>query len=335
LHAGSLPSSSFLFPFKIRFNTIEILSILSPIISTRLSSIHFPPKQEVKRVPIGRIRDCASQSASFYRIASQMIAEHTPNRQMSGMGRLAFGLLILIFFGVARDGYSAGPFGPPEAATNEQRETSVGVGYFWNEAKWEPSNSTEFPSVEMGQNVGYLYAGSSVFETGEVYLRLGMADLKETGTTGSFEGDYKGYASVGMKGLWFGEGGRRRSSFGAGPILQGSYRMKYEQKQIPLGIGGTADITIENFWDVGLAFGLQWWLFERLLVFGGPFGYYSQADARLTSSTLGDFSTKFKSDSNIGGYAGVRYSPFKGWILEAEGQYLSNFSGGVSLILTF
>ncbi len=99
-----------------------------------------------------------------------------------------------------------------------------------------------------------------------------MADLKETGTTGAFQADYKGFAAVGLKGLWYGDAGRRRSSFGAGPILQGSYHLKYEDKQVPLGIGGTADVEIENFWDASLALGLQWRLNEQFLVFGAPFG---------------------------------------------------------------
>jgi hypothetical protein len=229
----------------------------------------------------------------------------------------------------------AGPFGPPEGFPDDDRWVALGAGYFWFETEWEPEDKTAFPSdIEIGQNIAYFHAGHIVFEAGEEFIRVGAADLTES--DGAFEGDLVAMVSVGLKGLWFGDTGRRRrSAFGFGPILQGSYHLKYEDKQIPLGIGGTADVEIENFWDASLALGLQWRLNEKFIAFGGPFGYYSQAKAKISSSVLGELSTKFEAKDYIGGYAGVRFTPRRSWILEAEGQFLGNFSGGVTLIYTY
>jgi hypothetical protein len=248
---------------------------------------------------------------------------------------LAIGIICLLVVGVFSNGYAAGPIGPPEGFANDDRWVAVGAGFFGFETEWEPEDKTAFPSEgKIGQNIGFLHAGHVSFEAGEGFIRIGAADLTES--DGAFEGDFAPMASVGIKGLWFGDTGRRRrSAFGCGPILQGSYHLEYEDKQVPLGIGGTAAMKIKNYWDATLAFGLQYRLNEKFLVFGGPFGYYSQAKTELSSSVLGELSTKIEAKNNIGGYAGVRFTPKRGWILEAEGQFLSDISGGVTLIYTF
>lgn len=243
--------------------------------------------------------------------------------------------LSAILVGVCRSAFSAGPVGPPEGFANDDRPVAVGAGYFRFETEWKPKDESAFPSdIKLGQNIGFLQAGHLIFEAGEIFLRVGAADLKET--DGAFAGNFVPTASAGLKGLWIGDARRwRRSGFGFGPILQGTYHQRYEEDGIPLGIGETADVKIEKYWDASLALGFQYRLTEKFLVFGGPFGYYSQADVRLSSSSLGELSSKFQAKTCLGGYAGARFTPSRRWMVEAEGQYLSNFSGGVTLIYTF
>jgi hypothetical protein len=231
--------------------------------------------------------------------------------------------------------HGAGPFGPPEGFPDDDRWVSLGAGFFGFETEWEPKDKTAFPSdITIGQNIAFLHAGHVLFEAGEGFIRVGAADLIDT--DGAFEGDYGAMATVGLKGLWFGETGRRRrSSFGFGPILQGSYHLKYEDSQIPLDIGGTADVEIKQYWDASLALGFQWQLKDRFLIYGGPFGYYSEAKVSFSSSSLGQLESKFNAKNNFGGYGGIQYSPWKGWFLLAEGQFLGDFSGGVAFAYTY
>ncbi|MCL5966855.1 MAG: hypothetical protein M1550_06610 [Deltaproteobacteria bacterium] len=208
------------------------------------------------------------------------------------MKRLAILLLAIIFLGFAQQVSAAGPLGPPQGFADDDRWVSVGAGYFWFETKWEPKDKAAFPSdVTMGQNIAFSHAGNILFEAGEGFLRLGAADLQQT--DGAFEADYQAMATIGLKGLWFGETGRRaRSAFGFGPILQGSYYLKFEEDRTPLGSLGTADVKIENFWDATLALGLQYRLNEKFLAFGGPFGYFSQAKVKMVTSVPSELSTK-------------------------------------------
>jgi hypothetical protein len=254
---------------------------------------------------------------------------------MCAMKRLLAVVSLLAWILNGGSAHGAGPFGSPEGLPDDDRWVSLGAGFFGFETEWEPKDKTAFPSdITIGQNIAFFHAGHIVFEAGEVFIRAGAADLQET--DGAFEGDYGAMATVGLKGLWYGETGRRRrSAFGFGPILQGSYHLKYEDKQIPLPFGETADVEIKQYWDVGLALGFQWWLKDRFLVYGGPFGYYSEAKVSVLSSELGQLESKFNAKNYLGGYAGVQFSPFKGWFLQAEGQFLGEFSGGVLVAYTY
>lgn len=249
--------------------------------------------------------------------------------------QLAILILSMILIAAGRGAFGAGPIGPPEGFASEDRSAAVGGGYFWSETEWKPKDKSAFPSnIKLGQNIAFLHAGTVIFEAGEAYVRLGAADLKET--DGAFEGDYVPMASVGLKGLWIGDAGRRRRpGLGFGPILQGSYHQKYKDESVPLGSGETANVEIDKFWDVSVALALQYRINEQLLVFGGPIGYYSKADVRLSTSSLGQLSSNFQANKYLGGYAGVRFTPYRGLILEAEGQFLSGVSGGVTLAYRF
>lgn len=242
--------------------------------------------------------------------------------------RLAWCLVTLAVLGVGKEANCAGPFGSPNPASDDRTDSSasIGAGYFFQRTTWKPDDNLNFGNIDIDRTAMFVQAGTLFSEESEVYLRVAAADLKQTGT-GGFEGDYRPSGTVGYRGLWFGE---RRSAWGIGPIIQGSYAATYKDKSDVDGIVTEAEI--RNPWDAALAVGIQYRIGEWLTAFGGPFGYYSSAKAKIVSQALGlELSTNFKEKNNFGGYGGVRFSPFRNLVVEAEGQYLGQYAFGVNV----
>lgn len=248
------------------------------------------------------------------------------------MRKIAVIVTVLTFLLPARVAFPAGPFGPPKPFSDERRPTLIGAGYFWNQKVWKPDNTKDFPTnVEFGQNIAFIQAGTLFSEESEGFIRLGAADFRETGDSGAFESDYVFSGALGYKDLWYGD---RRSTIGVGPILLGSYTAKYTG-DVTLGDGSVAQVEIDQFWDAALAVGIQGKVGSSLILFGGPFGYYAAAKGTVSSPTVGNLTTDFKAKEYVGAYAGFRYTPIRGWSVEGEGQYIGEFSAGVTLAYTF
>lgn len=247
------------------------------------------------------------------------------------MRRLAWCLLTLVVLGVSKEADCAGPFGSPEPAADDRRTSaSVGAGYFFQRTTWKPDDNLSFGEIDIDRTAIFVQAGTLLTEDSEVFIRVAASDLKQTGT-GGFEGDYRPSGTVGYRGLWFGD---RKSVWGIGPILQGSYAAKYTDKRETAGIVTEAEI--KDPWDAALAIGIRYRIGERLMAFGGPFGYYGSAQASIVSPALGlNLSTTFKEKNNFGGYAGIHFVPFRSVIVEAEGQYSGQFAFGVNAAYLF
>lgn len=238
----------------------------------------------------------------------------------SGMLTLLVALAVATFPGT---GKAAGPFGSPSPLADEDSGTAYGIGYFFHEAKWKPDDPLKFGEIKVEQDAAFLHLETLFSEESAGFLRIGAATLNE------IDDSFRVFGSVGYRGVWFGDS---RSVLEVGPVLIGSYHTKYKDRK-SLGAGIYTEEEVKGFWDAGVAVALQKRLGNRLAVFGGPFGYYGSAKAKVMSPSLGiDASTTLKDKNNIGAYAGARYTLFRGLMIEAEGQFNGNVSFGVTAV---
>lgn len=222
-------------------------------------------------------------------------------------------VILLFAFGNS----SAGQFGAPQPFANEQG-FALGAGYFYSQNKWEPSNNSTGTDYKMTRNEVYLQ-GSGATKYAEGYLRLGGADMNfedGKGIGNDFKDSGRIYGGVGARGIY-----QVTPYFGIGPVVQASLYDNFTDS-----IGSTT-FKMKDLWEVGVALAFQGNIGNNLILYAGPYLYWSQFKI--------DGGSSWEAKGNFGGMGGVRFKINHTFSIEAEGQYTNEFSAGGFLSVSF
>ena len=245
--------------------------------------------------------------------------------------------LVFLFQGFSQAGQFFGAFEP----TTEKGQFSLGVGYFFSNSDFEPSNDA-FNNTKTQQKQIFIQGGYGFIEGGEVYLRGGVADTERENAfldSSDFNDDFKPFGTLGIRLSY-----PFNSIFSFGAFIQGSLYSYYSDEIILLDSLIKQKYETENLpWEVNLGVGLQAKLnstFLNALLYGGPMLYNERLDMkrRVTSiihSTTGEESIRYKEQSNVGGFLGLRLSLGKQFHIEVEGQMKNRISAGGSVTYSF
>lgn len=258
---------------------------------------------------------------------------------------------LLIFSGGI--GY-AGQFGAPEPLAKEGK-VAFGIGYFYSNEKLKPSDDAFLGTADFWQkarfmqNTAYLQGSYGIFKNWEVFGRLGFADLQASDTfnwntyTDDFKDTYQVFGTLGIKGVMYSNPSFAMgpfSTFSIGPILKGSYYSDYQDSAMG-AIGGTAvtmTYSAKDMWDASFALAMQTKL-NSVILYAGPFAYWrnikSELTVQITGTGIFTDSTKYESENNVGGFAGIRVPIMKNVNFELEGQYTNSFSAGAAVVYSF
>jgi hypothetical protein len=263
--------------------------------------------------------------------------------------------------------FAASNFG---SITPEANKTfSVGTEYFRYSQEWSPEGDNEsFKSIQNQFSANFMY---NINDKIELKLGLGMADFNgedifeatspftgET-VTEDFEGDYKPFGTIGVKGVAYQEG-----IFSVGPFAQFSMYSNYEkdkswsdsysdsyvdcqaslketikikdQYDLTLGLTGQADVLKSDNMSAS--------------IYAGPYYRLARAKGEVTDAYSADLDSYFGSLSEsysesisvdlenkdeFGFFIGTSVNVGYGVSINGEGQFSSEPSYGVSLTKSF
>lgn len=218
-------------------------------------------------------------------------------------------------------------FGPAQP-TAEKGQMTFGVGLFSYNADWESSQFTGDLGAKQTRYGVQLNRGLT--DNWEIYLRAGTADLEveDAFVTDDFEGDFKPFGTLGVKGLV-----HQGPMLNVGLFAEGSYFAQTDDKGT-MTIGNTSQsvrIEFEDSWEanVGLSFEGE---VEGAQLYGGPFLTAREGDVW---STITGKTDNFEEVDNLGLFAGVRWALKNGVQIDLEGQLRSGFSVGTAVYLPF
>ncbi len=220
------------------------------------------------------------------------------------------------------------------------QEFSWGLGYHNYRSEWK----TEDENVRTGElthNNYWIQVAYTFVENWEFYARFGLANLKidtlftQFDPSKDFEADYGFNLTLGLKGLLFGN-----ETWGVGGFFQGNFYSDYESEITGTLIddlgGGEADVLAryKGWYDVNLGVAAQVNA-GPLVLYGGGFGYWSQADGAAEITPEGGNPQKHNATvdekNTFGGFVGTRIPMGRAWSLHAEGQYKSDISFSVAV----
>ena len=249
-------------------------------------------------------------------------------------------LWILAMNSVAAAG---GLFGPPQTVSREAGGLNTAIGYRYHEDTF-----TSDTDHVVRQNQIYSQVAYGAKNRWEIYGRIGISDLKifdafhstsalTTTDKNHFEENWKFFGTLGAKGFY-----PINNIFGIGAFFQASYNFSNFTDDIS-GIHNAtpflADLKIKNLWDVNFGVGLQATAPYGIKLYTGPYVYYAEADAYLSSAIPGIQSgtekVLWKNKSTAGGFLGVDIPLAKGFRLNMEGQYTDRFSVGSAITYTY
>ncbi|MBP1749711.1 MAG: putative exported protein [Deltaproteobacteria bacterium] len=257
-----------------------------------------------------------------------------------------FGIGWLVLFLVMTGLASAGQFGPTEPTANPGK-FSLGVGYFWEDTKWDVFDGT----LRTQSHQAYLQGSFAPVKNFEIFGRLGGANLETKDTDLDLKDDAKLFGTLGMKVMFY-----EYKMFGLGAFAQGTYHFQdYKDSEsfagvdvingIPISIFETVDFKIKDYYDVQAGLSGQVKI-NQCIIYGGPFVYFGRAklhvDAMATASAQGRTATAsgsirdtMEEKTTFGGFLGTKIAFTKQLGLTLEGQYRDEFSGGAFLSYSF
>jgi hypothetical protein len=249
-------------------------------------------------------------------------------------------MLILAMNSIAAAG---GLFGPLQTISKEAGGLNTAVGYRYHEDIYKNHADSVLRQNQIYSQVAY---GAS--NRWEIYGRIGLSDLNifdafrstnvlTTTSKDHFEENWKFFGTLGAKGFY-----PINNIFGIGAFLQGSYNFSKFTDETA-GIHNTtpfaADLEVKNLWDVNFGIGVQATVPFGIKLYGGPYVYYAEADARFSDNIpglpFGTEKTLLKNKSAAGGYFGADIPLVKGFRLNIEGQYTDRFSFGSAITYTY
>jgi hypothetical protein len=183
----------------------------------------------------------------------------------------------------------------------------------------------------------------------EIYGRIGVSDLKISDAFSSnntstiitsdsdFTENWKFFGTLGAKCFL-----PVNKVFGIGAFLQGSYYFNNFTGDVAgtnAGAPFTADLKVQDMWDVNFGIGFQATVPYGIKLYAGPYIYYSEAEANLSANIAGlGFGTQkvlLKNKASTGGFIGADIPLARGFHLNIEGQYSERFSFGAAVGYTY
>ena len=247
--------------------------------------------------------------------------------------------MTLVMHGIAAAG---GPFGPPQPIAKAEGGLHTAIGYWYHEDIYK--NGREFMTR---QNQVYSEAGYGT-QRWDIYARIGISDLKmqdafssasalTTTSNNDLQENWKFFGTLGAKVFFpFNE------TFGMGVFVQGTYFFRSFTDEVAGASNGTpyrAVLRIDDLWDANLGIGFQATVPYGIRMYAGPYVYYSEATAYLSTNVPGlpfsAESTTIKNKTNVGGFAGIDAPLAKGFRVNFEGQYSERFSVGGAITYTY
>jgi hypothetical protein len=230
-------------------------------------------------------------------------------------------ILAIFLFHLGAGLAAAGQFGPAESEARRGR-ANLGVGYHYYTDNWEFKKNM---SADVSQDQFFLHLHLGLFPSGEVYLKLGNANLKiddgmSSLATGLHDFKAKGrlYETVGIKGVFV-----RGPFLDVGGFLEGSIFSTYKD----VNISGTKFMT-DNIYmaNVGLTFQHR---IEKGIVYAGPFYQYVTADYQTRNNIIP--SGTLRTENPICGFVGFQVHPTRYIAFTGELQFRESVSAGASI----
>lgn len=246
-----------------------------------------------------------------------------------------FSLLFASFLLFISQSVFAGPIGPI-ATEKRGGKVSMGIGYAQTSSKWEAIDRGP-ERFKLKQNQLFAELGLGLGGLWEINLRGGVADLSldiPNGSPFSFgmteakakaEDTYRTFGALGVKGnLYSG------TSLTIGPFFQGNYYSTYTDRAPGSAIDVNTGLLVKGFETIHLN---KWWevrtgllmqgIVEGAVLYGGPFYYRGEANARQNfNGTLLEELT-LKEQGTFGALLGVRWPMTRNLSFDIEGQLRS------------
>lgn len=238
---------------------------------------------------------------------------------------------------------ASGLFGPPQTVSREAGGLNTAIGYAYHEDKYKNG-----PEYIIRQNQVYSQVAYGGHNSWEIYGRLGVADLKifdafsstnaSTITSNNdFTENWKFFGTLGAKGFL-----PINKILGIGAFIQGTYYFNNFTGDVAgtnAGAPFTADLKVQNMWDVNFGIGFQATVPYGIKLYAGPYIYYSEAKVGLSTNIPGlEFGTEnvlLKNKTIAGGFIGADIPLAKGFHLNVEGQYSERLSVGAAVSYTY
>jgi len=236
-----------------------------------------------------------------------------------------------------------GMFGPPQTLSRKSGGLNTAVAYRYAEDTFQHDTA-----YVLRQQQVYSQAAYGAGDIWEVYGRIGISDLRISGafvstdtatstTKTDFAENWKFFGTLGAKAfLPLGK------IFGIGAFVQGTYHLSNYTDNVTgvhNGVPFETDLKIKNLWDVHGGIGLQATVPWNIKLYGGPYVYYSEADAVLTPTIpgilFGAEKVSVHNKSIAGGFFGIDVPLAKGFRLNIEGQFADRFSIGSAITYVY
>ncbi len=182
----------------------------------------------------------------------------------------------------------------------------------------------------------------------EIYGRIGVSDLKIFDSFSStnaatitsqndFTENWKFFGTLGAKGfLPIGK------IFGIGAFISGTYYFNNftdETAGTNAGVPFTADLKVQNMWDVNFGIGFQAAVPYDIKLYAGPYIHYLEAQiclcANIPGLAFGTENVLLKNKTIAGGFIGADIPLTRGFHLNVEGQYSERLSVGAAVSYTY
>jgi hypothetical protein len=233
------------------------------------------------------------------------------------MRKLVLLLMGVMFFSGISYAQNIGPSVPPKNQQGDVTSFNLGAGYNYHQA--------DYDGVDIEQNQAYAHIGIVRSDLGmpdyEIYVRLGGATLEDDDD--NFDGGTETMYAAGLRSVFY-----QGETFGWGGVLQGLYvdefkdSVKVDDQKI--------DVSLEDSWEVEVAFPIHARIINGLVYFG-PVFYSATTD--VTSSNFQD-EGDLDEDNNLGAFGGAALR-FNNFSIELEAKYRSDLSAGALVTFAF
>jgi hypothetical protein len=225
---------------------------------------------------------------------------------------------------------------------------SAGIGYQYYKSGWEYDggedpeghslDGEDLPG-DITQNYLYVQARYGFMPAWEAYVNLGATDSRvrevmsppQVDEAVDFEGDYKVFYGVGLRGLIYGT-----EKFQVGPFFQyNKYSNYHDDIEVSMQ---DQDVTIpvgfSDVYDMNFGLAVNYPVGVIGMLYGGAFAYWVKGTGKFETPQV-VLEYDFKEQGSVGGFLGFRLPLGSGLQLNCEGLYKSDMVASISLNKAF